>query len=91
MMLCDLFSNKGMVWFVRPKPDLKLCSFTKPILLLLYTKFQLPIRGARVRKICTNLECTVEIRATVHARDGSASSSGAVFPGAFERRAWARS
>jgi hypothetical protein len=33
------------------------------------------------------LERTVQIRSTAHARDGSAPSSGAAFPGAFERSA----
>jgi hypothetical protein len=36
------------------------------------------------------VETQVQIRATAHARDGSAPSSGAVFPGAFERSAWAQ-
>jgi hypothetical protein len=39
---------------------------------------------------CPKLEPTVQIRATAQARDGRAPSSVAVFPGAFERSAWAR-
>jgi hypothetical protein len=40
-------------------------------------------RRKGVKKNCPNLERTVQIRATAHARDGSATRSGVVFPGAF--------
>jgi hypothetical protein len=41
-------------------------------------------------KNCPKFEHTVQIRANAHARDVTAPSSAAVFPGAFEQGAWAR-
>jgi hypothetical protein len=84
------WADKGMVRFGRSKPHLKFCSFAEPIKKWLYTKFLLPKRSTRVRKNYSDLERPIEIRVTAHARGGSAPSSGAVFPGAFELSAWAQ-
>jgi hypothetical protein len=86
-LIVDLgcINSKGMVKFVRSKTRLISCSFTEINEQWFCRKLQLLIRGARERKKCPNLEVRVPIRASAHARDFSARSSGAVFAGEWAR------
>jgi hypothetical protein len=73
-----LLSDKGTVRFRWPRP-----------LVVYRAHVVMTIKNAAVNtlckgaKKCSRLECTVQICATAHARDGSAPSSGAIFHRAF--------
>lgn len=87
--LTNYIQNFVVLWFsgelVKTSPEILF--ITEPVKEWLHTKCQLPICCVRVRKICSVFECTVYIRATWHARGGSAPGSITAFTVVFQQSA----